>query len=1005
MRLITVVTTYKSTGKEAFIDDNNEISFRSLGANIEGHAQTIEASNATEFAALLNSLKQGQYIIPDYVPEAVSRNVDFEIVAAKKYAKLFKVTKKDPDFGALREHEGRFYVAKVMTPGVWVFGQWRLFDRDVDEQTPKAFRSMSDEQWLQHMDTMIPGFSECEYLIAASTKSRVCFAGKPETAVASTNAHIFVLCKNTHMSDRVRSSAKVMASERGLSWQKNNKLGHKSTALIFDTAVFTLHRDCYEAPPSIADRRLELLPRDIKVHEGKVLDLEKAFPKMTQERAAVSGAYKGKFEIDTEGRISESEYNSLMPDTIIELEDQTLSVLEFVESEAYECNVKYRCQAAFRDSSSWNGVLRKYIDARVMHYDQGTGISHWTAIPVWQPAAERYANSEGGPGNERLMATKALGIVLSTMTAQELEIHADDIKERSGATKAKIKALRKAGLGFKQETDEHKAIQVRMDAIHKARIEAAKSVNTRKDITELRTFEETQAELSANWCLILNQNETVAATFFFERNDQNFHELKFQTFKVGALRTFLTNTDLETEFGRVSAVDEWMGNRSRVGVRQVTFEPGLPRHFDGKLNLWTGWGIEPGETSDGCELFLNHVREVIASGDQKSYEYLLGWMATVVQRIYNRTQGKPLARTEIILVLRSIQGTGKGLFEQYFAKLFGVHALTTSKGHDIAGRFNWKFANQLLICADEAFFAGDHATYDAMKAFATDPFFDFEKKFQDSVTLPNHVSMIMSSNKDWVTPAELRDRRMCVLDVSDARVGNAEYFEALVTEMHGSGPKALFRYLLDYDLGAFAIRDYPRTEALASQIVQTLARDNALYSWLEDVLESGEFVVPHAWFNRRVTGCYYGGDPDCPFEPVEEEDSQSAAPPKQRGVEDPSRLANQLRESTDAHQGVVIHWPQHHRIRLPRGLIVDMINQTARNTYSKRSNKQVGFDLRKIGLIDDCSGLKVSVDTSRRDIYGYRVEGKVQQVNAWDLPSRDEAAELFARHLTEKRSG
>jgi len=990
MRLITVVTTYKPTGKEAFVDENNEISFRSLGANIEGHAQTIEANNATELAALLTSLKQGQYIIPDYVAEAVSRNVDFEIVTAKKYAKLFKVTQKDPDFGALREHEGRFYVAKVMTPGVWVFGDWRLFDRDVDEQTPKIFRSMSDEQWLDHMDTMIPGFSECEYLIAASSKSRVCFAGKPDTAKASTNAHIFVLCKNTHMSDRVRSSAKVMASEHGLSWQKANKLGHKTLALIFDTAVFTLHRDCYEAPPSIADNRLELLPREIKVHKGKVLDLEKAFPVMTQERASASGAYKGKFEIDTEGRISESEYNSLMPDTIIELEDQTLSVLEFVESQAYECNVKYRCQAAFRDSSSWNGVLRKYIDARVMHYDQGTGISHWTSIPVWQPAAERYLNSEGGPGNERLMATKALGIVLSTMTAQELEIHADDIKVHSGATKAKIKALRKAGLGFKHETDEHKAIQVRMDAIHKARVEAAKSVNTRKDITELRTFDEVQAELSANWCLILNQNETVAATFFFERNDQNFHELKFQTFKVGALRTFLTNTDMVTEAGRVSAVDEWIGNSNRVGVRQVTFEPGLPRHFDGKLNLWTGWGIEPAETSEGCELFLNHVREVIAAGDQTSYEYLLGWMATVVQRIYNRTQGKPLARTEIILVLRSVQGTGKGLFEQYFAKLFGVHAMTTSKGHDIAGRFNWKFANQLLICADEAFFAGDHATYDAMKAFATDPFFDFEKKFQDSVTLPNHVSMIMSSNKDWVTPAELRDRRMCVLDVSDSRLGDEEYFDALVGEMRGAGPKALFKYLLDYDLSAFAIRDYPRTEALASQIVQTLARDNALYSWLEDVIESGEFVVPHSWLNRRVTGCYYEGDPDCPFESVGEE---------------ADKVGNRLREAAEANQGVVIHWPEKHRIRLPRNLVVDMINQTARNSYSRRTNKLVGIDLRKIGLIGDCEGLKVTVDSTRRDTWGAPVVGKVQQVNAWDLPSRAEAAELFARHLTEKRSG
>ena len=55
-------------------------------------------------------------------------------------------------------------------------------------------------------------------------------------------------------------------------------------------------------------------------------------------------------------------------------------------------------------------------------------------------------------------------------------------------------------------------------------------------------------------------------------------------------------------------------------------------------NLWRGFAHEavPGESHAG---FLEHVRENICHGSEEHYHYLIGWMATAVQKPAN--PGRP----------------------------------------------------------------------------------------------------------------------------------------------------------------------------------------------------------------------------------------------------------------------------------------------------------------------------------------------------------------------------
>jgi len=265
----------------------------------------------------------------------------------------------------------------------------------------------------------------------------------------------------------------------------------------------------------------------------------------------------------------------------------------------------------------------------------------------------------------------------------------------------------------------------------------------------------------------------------------------------------------------------------------------------GHLNLWSGFAVEPVDDDSKCARFVEHLWDVIADRDQVVFDYVANWLARRVQGIYNRKPGEPLERMISFIAMRSAQGTGKSLFERYVAAIFGPsHALITSNGEGLTKTFNWSFANLALLVAEEAFFAGDHKSHNMLKSFLTEPVFSFEQKFRDPISLPNHVAVLMSTNKAWAVPADVGDRRSCVIDVSERRKGDGAYFKALAAEMQTGGPAALMGWLLKRDIAGFDPEVIPQTTALAEQQIMTLGRDDPTLEWLHEALETG--TLPHS---------------------------------------------------------------------------------------------------------------------------------------------------------------
>ena len=279
---------------------------------------------------------------------------------------------------------------------------------------------------------------------------------------------------------------------------------------------------------------------------------------------------------------------------------------------------------------------------------------------------------------------------------------------------------------------------------------------------------------------------------------------------------------------------EWKQRRQYLG-QGIVFDPsGPPDIPDDMLNLWRGFAIEP--KPGDWSLLRNHLLEVICSGNQTWFDYLLGWMAHAVQR-----RDEPIG---VAVALRGEQGAGKGVVARTFGnKLFGKHFAHITNGDQLTGRFNEPIAKSLVLFLDEALWAGDKKGEGVLKGLITEPRLTLEAKFRDPIMVENRLRIIAASNNEWLVPAGLGDRRWFVLNVPSTRKGEQHkaYWDALYSQIDNGGAAALLHDLLAMDLTKFNVRAIPPTAAKAEQQAHSF-RD--VEAWLYQVLDEGRLRNP-----------------------------------------------------------------------------------------------------------------------------------------------------------------
>lgn len=310
------------------------------------------------------------------------------------------------------------------------------------------------------------------------------------------------------------------------------------------------------------------------------------------------------------------------------------------------------------------------------------------------------------------------------------------------------------------------------------------------------------AELNAKHAVTLVGGKAVVMT---EGVDPIFHRPSLELSNPAALKPYYANRSVRVGKKQVDVFTYWLRNPKRRQYQGIVFDPTSSVHK--YYNLWRGFAVEP---QDGdCSLFLEHVRENIADGDDEVNRYLLAWMADAVQN--------PAKRPGTSVALRGKQGTGKGVFCSGFGSLFGQHFVHITTPRMLVGNFNAHMKGALIVFADEAVWAGDKAAEGSLKGIVTEDTLAIESKGVDVFFIRNLVRLLISSNHNWLVPAGLEERRFLVLDVGEKRMQDSNYFAAIVEQLDNGGRAALLHHLLNYDLRGVNLRQFPQTRALMEQ--------------------------------------------------------------------------------------------------------------------------------------------------------------------------------------------
>ena len=301
--------------------------------------------------------------------------------------------------------------------------------------------------------------------------------------------------------------------------------------------------------------------------------------------------------------------------------------------------------------------------------------------------------------------------------------------------------------------------------------------------------------------------------------------------KEGKNSVFMARSDFCLRYANLKidgkkATQRWIESNDTRRFDEVVFDP-TRQCSNSSYNLFKGLAVEP--VAGTCDLYLQHIKEIICAGDEKLYDYVVGWMAHAIQ--------KPAELPGVALVLQGSQGTGKGHFAQYFGKIFGDHFQHLSNMDHLLGKFNHHLSSALIVFADEIVWGGNQREAGQLKAIITESRRMMEAKFKDPILVDNYARFIFATNDEWAVPTGPKERRYCVLNVDESKAENHIYFDAINTEMRNGGLEALMHTLMNFDLSQFNVRRYPVTEGLLEQKQLSLP---SVAQWWYDILIEGD---------------------------------------------------------------------------------------------------------------------------------------------------------------------
>lgn len=281
----------------------------------------------------------------------------------------------------------------------------------------------------------------------------------------------------------------------------------------------------------------------------------------------------------------------------------------------------------------------------------------------------------------------------------------------------------------------------------------------------------------------------------------------------------------------------WENMRSHPAWRvvrdhEIGFDP-TERDEAIKCNLWGGWPVIDKDAkpvfkegtghiirydniTGSCDNQLDLLRYLCGNEENPDqlFEWLLKWLAYPLQH--------PGAKMQSAVVIHGPQGTGKSLFFEGYARIFGTYGRVLGQ-EALEDKFNSDWAEKkLCIIADEVLARGDmFHIKNRLKGFITGDTIRVNPKNLAAHNERNQMNIIFISNERMPLVLENDDRRHCVIWVPPKL--SDEFFDAVCAEMDAGGIAALHDHLLRIDLRNFKPSTKPPMTSAKKDLIQQSA--------------------------------------------------------------------------------------------------------------------------------------------------------------------------------------
>ena len=249
---------------------------------------------------------------------------------------------------------------------------------------------------------------------------------------------------------------------------------------------------------------------------------------------------------------------------------------------------------------------------------------------------------------------------------------------------------------------------------------------------------------------------------------------------------------------------------------------------------------------DVISVYLNHIRENIANGNEELYNYILNWISYILQN--------PGGKTETCLVITGEQGTGKNTFTDVICNLMQRYSVRnlTDISH-LVGKFNSVIENNKLIVCNELSSADSNLRMnaDSLKSIITEKVSAVESKYMEPRMVENVVNLIILSNHFDPVKVENGDRRYVVCNTNEIHKNDQDYFGALINTFTEEFYQNLFTYFMKRNLGGVNLRILPKTEAKDALIEANKSRcELFIQDFINDFIEGFSTDKAYTYFNK-----------------------------------------------------------------------------------------------------------------------------------------------------------